>query len=165
MGFLAVGRVLSTRGLKGEIRFKYYNESECNLFTYTALYAERDGERVELKPTRVQSQRGHFLIRFSNVRTPGEASFLVGKELFVREVDLPRLSEGEYYDYQLIGLMAVNEQRQPIGRVKEVIHTKANDIIVIGGDTDMLVPLVEAFILKVDVNRASITVAESAFAE
>jgi len=162
MSHIAIGRILSTRGLRGEIRFRYYNESESGLSRYAALYAERDGSYVELTPSRVQPQRGSFLIHFRDIATSGEASFLVGKELFVREEDLPSLNEGEYYDYQLVGLTAINEQHEPIGKVKEVIHTKANDIIVIGGETDILVPMLEDFILSVDISASSIRVAEGA---
>jgi 16S rRNA processing protein RimM len=163
MGYIAVGRILGTRGVGGEVRFRYYNESESTLSRYAAFYAEREGDYVKLAPMRVRLQRGQYMLQFSNVATHGEASSLVGKELFVREEDLPRLSEGEYYDYQLVGLTAVNELNEPIGSVKEVIHTKANDIIVIEGETEMLVPMIEGFILGVDISASSIRVAEGAF--
>ncbi len=163
MGYIAVGRVVATRGLTGAVRFRYYNESESNLAHYATFYAEQDNACVKLTPVRVRLQRGQYVLQFSNVGTAGEASSLVGKELFVREEDLPRLSDGEYYDYQLVGLTALNEQNEPIGRVTEVIHTKANDIIVIGGETEMLVPMIEGFILGVDIDGSSIRVAEGAF--
>ena len=83
----------------------------------------------------------------------------------MREEDLPRLNEGEYYDYQLIGLKVINEHDEPIGQVTEVIHTKANDVIVIEGEREMLVPMQEDFILGVDVDAASIRIAEGAFIE
>jgi 16S rRNA processing protein RimM len=165
MGYIPVGRVLSTRGVRGEIRFRYYNESDSNLGRYAALFANRDGRKIELRLSRVQPRRGYFLIQFAEVETPEAASFLVGTELFVREEDLPRLNEGEYYDYQLIGLKVINENGEPVGRVAEVIHTKANDVIVIEGEREMLVPLQEEFILGIDVNAASIRIVEGAFIE
>ena len=165
MGYIPVGRVLSIRGVRGEIRFRYYNESETNLCGYAALFADRDGQKIELRPCRVQPRRGYFLIQFAEVETPEAASFLVGGELFVREEDLPRLNDGEYYDYQLIGLKVINEHDEPVGQVTEVIHTKAHDVIVIEGEREMLVPLQEEFILGIDVDGASIRIAEGAFIE
>ena len=165
MGYIPVGRVLSAHGVRGEIRFRYYNDSESNLCEYAALYADRDGRKIGLRPTRVQARRGYFVIQFGEFETPGAASFLVGKELFVREEDLPKLSEGEYYDYQLIGLKAINENDKPIGQVTEVIHTKATDVIVIEGEREVLIPMQEEFILGIDVDAASIRVAEGAFIE
>ena len=165
MGYIPVGRVLSAHGVRGEIRFRYYNDSESDLCGYAALVVDRDSQKIELRPSRVQPRRGYFLIQFAGIETPGAASFLVGKELFVREEDLPRLKEGEYYDYQLIGLKVINEHDEPIGQVTEVIHTKANDVIVIEGEREMLVPMQEDFILGVDVDAASIRIAEGAFIE
>jgi len=165
MDYIPVGRVLSTRGLRGEIRFRYYNDSETNLCGYAALFADRDGQKIELRPSRVEPRRGYFLIQFTEVDTPEAATPLVGRELFVREEDLPRLNEGEYYDYQLIGLKVINEHDEPVGQVTEVIHTKANDVIVIEGEREVLVPLREEFILAIDVDAASIRIAETAFIE
>ncbi len=165
MGYIPVGRVLSTHGVRGEIRFRYYNDSESDLCGYAALFADRDGQKIKLKPARVQARRGYFLIQFGELETPAAVSFLAGKELYVREEDLPRLGEGEYYDYQLIGLRAINERDEPIGQVKEIIHTKANDVIVIEGEREMLIPMQEDFILGIDVNAASIRIAEGALIE
>jgi 16S rRNA processing protein RimM len=165
MSYVPVGRVLSTRGLRGEIRFRYYNHSELNLCRYAALFADRNGQKIELRPSRVHPQRGYFQIQFAEVETPEAASFLVGKELFVREGDLPALNEGEYYDYKLIGLRAINENGKSIGKVAEVIHTKANDVIVIEGEREMLIPMREEFILGIDLDAAFIRIVESAFIE
>ncbi len=165
MRYIAVGRVLSTRGVKGEIRFQYYNESESNLSGYAVLYADRDGQKIELRPSRVHPHRAQFLIQFAEVETPESASFLIGKELFVKEEDLPGLDEDEYYDYQLIGLTVINERNEPVGRVTEVIHTRANDVIVVKGEREMLVPMQEEFILDIDMHAASIMIVEGAFIE
>jgi 16S rRNA processing protein RimM len=165
MGYIPVGRVLSTRGVQGEIRFRYYNDSESNLCRYATFFGDLGDRKIELRPARVQARRGYFLIQFGELETPEAVSFLVGKELFVREEDLPRLNEGEYYDYQLIGLRAVNEHDEQIGRVTEVIHTKANDVLVIEGEREMLVPMQEEFILGIDVDAASVSIAEGVFIE
>ncbi|MEO0249925.1 MAG: hypothetical protein ABIN58_10410 [candidate division WOR-3 bacterium] len=98
MDFVPVGKVISTYGLQGEIRFRYYNDSGSNLHQYAVLYAEKEGKRLPLRPTRVRRQGGLFLIRFAEIRGAGEASSLVGRELFVREEDLPVLEGNEYYD-------------------------------------------------------------------
>jgi len=165
MRFIPVGRVLSAHGVRGGVRFRYYNESESNLCGYSALFADRDGKKIELTPSRVQPRSGYFVIQFAEVETPESASFLIGKELFVREEDLPLLDEGEYYDYQLVGLKVFNEQNEPVGRVTEIVHTKANDIMVIEGKKEILVPMHEEFILGIDIDKASVRIAEGALVE
>ena len=45
------------------------------------------------------------------------------------------------------------------------MHTKATDVIVIEGERELLIPMQEEFILGIDVDAASIRVAEGAFVE
>ena len=165
MDQIPVGRVVSTRGLRGEIRFRYYNDSESSLYRYSAFFVDCDGRKVRLLPTRIVTQRGQFLIQFRGFETAESISFLVGKELLVNEEDLPGLDEGEYYDYQLIGLKVLKENGESVGQVKEIIHTKANDVMVVEGEKEMLIPMQEEFILHIDVNAASVHVSEGAFIE
>lgn len=162
MGFVSVGKVLSTHGLQGEVRFRYYNDSDSNLRQYAVLYAEKEGRKLPLRPTRVRKQSSLFVIRFAEIRGAGEASSLVGKELFVREEDLPLLEENEYYDYQLIGLEVVSERGERVGQVKHIMHTKAGDILVVEGEQESLIPMVEGFVLDVDIRASRLKVAEGA---
>jgi 16S rRNA processing protein RimM len=165
MGFIPVGKVLATRGLQGEVRFRYYNDSGSNLDSYEVLYADRGGEKFPLRLARVRAQSGQFLIRFVEIAGAGEASSLVGQELFAREEDLPALNENEYYDYQLVGLEVVNEKGERVGRVKRVMHTRASDILVVEGAQESLIPMVEGFILDVDIRASRMKVAEGAIVE
>ncbi len=165
MRYIPVGRVISARGLQGEIRFRYYNDSEKSLYHYPAFFADYNGRKVQLRPSQIESRRGCFLIQFGGFETPEAVSFLIGKELFVKEEDLPDLGEGEYYDYQLIGLKVLDPNGAAIGRVKEVIHTKANDVIVVEGEKEMLIPMQEEFVLDVNIDAASISVSEGALIE
>jgi len=165
MGFIPVGKVLSTRGLQGEVRFRYYNDARSNLDSYEVLYADRGGEKFPLRLARVRSQGRQFLIRFAEIAEAGEASSLVGHELFVREEDLPVLNENEYYDYQLVGLEVVSEKGERVGYVKQVMHTGASDILVVEGAKESLIPMVEGFVLDVDIKASRMKIAEGAIVE
>jgi 16S rRNA processing protein RimM len=94
-----------------------------------------------------------------------DVQFLLKKELSVREEDLPPLGDDEYYDYRLIGLAAVTDSGRPVGRVKDVMHTGAHDILVIEGRTELLVPMTEEHIAGISVEKGSVTVKEEALAE
>ncbi|HUJ88734.1 MAG TPA: PRC-barrel domain-containing protein, partial [Syntrophorhabdales bacterium] len=62
-------------------------------------------------------------------------------------------------------LKVINEHDEPVGQVTEVMHTKASDVIVIEGERELLIPMQEGFILGIDIDAASIRIAESAFVE
>jgi len=162
MRFIPVGRVVASHGLKGTVRFRYYNEDRDQFNSYTSLYITKDGKQTKLSPTEVRFSKGFFYLKFEGFNSPEKSSFLINEELCVREEDLPSLDNDEYYDYQLIGLNVVNYTNDLIGTVTQVIHTGVHDIIVVTGKEEVLVPLVEGLISKIDLKNSLIVIDEDA---
>lgn len=158
MKWIPVGRVVSTSGMRGEVKFYYYNEVKGEFFDHTSLFALKGDEYIELKPVGAKHRKRFFYLSFHGVSTAEEVSFLVAKELFVREADLPRLEDGEYYEYQLIGLEVMTAEGTILGRVQSLLRTGANDILLVEGERELMIPMVEGFIIDIDVSRGTIRV-------
>ena len=141
MKWIPVGKVVSTQGVRGEVKFYYYNEVSEDFLRYTSLFIVKDGIKTEIRPDRVRFQKTFIYIQFEGVRSVEEAATLVNKELFVREKDLVPLEDGEYYEYQLIGLDVINMKKEKIGTVESILHTGANDVLVVAGAKGLTVPL------------------------
>jgi 16S rRNA processing protein RimM len=158
MKWIPVGRVVSTSGIRGEVKLYYYNEVKEDFFDYTSLFVLKGDEYVELTPIEAKYRKHFFYLSFRGLSTGEEVSFLVTKELFVREEDLPSLDDGEYYEYQLIGLSVIGVDGAPLGKVQSVLHTAANDILVVKGEREYLVPMVEGFIISVNIENGTLEV-------
>jgi 16S rRNA processing protein RimM len=155
---IPVGRVISTHGLKGEIKFKYYNEVDDDIYRYTSFLAKKSGSEIILNPASVKPHKRVFRIHFQGLDSVEEVSFLMNQELFVREEDLPGLDHDEYYEYQLIGLDVVNEKDEKIGRVESIMHGKGNDVMVVAGDEEIFVPMMEEYILAVNLEGSFVKI-------
>lgn len=162
MRFIPVGRVVAGHGLSGTVKFQYYNEDVDQFYFYTSLYIEENEGQIKLNPTEVRFSKGFFYLKFEGLNSPEKVSFLINQELCVREDDLPSLDNEEYYDYQLIGLNVVNHNNDFIGKVTQIVHTGANDIIVVAGKQEMLIPMVEGLILRIDLKESLIVIDEDA---
>jgi 16S rRNA processing protein RimM len=158
MKWIPVGRVVSTFGIRGEVKFYYYNEVKEEFLDYTSLFALKGGEFIELKPERASYRKNFFHLSFGGFSTVEDVAFLLGKELFVREEDLPRLEEGEYYEYQLIGLEVTTVEGSHLGKVRSLMRTGAGDILVVEGERELMIPMVEGFIIDIDVSRGTVRV-------
>jgi 16S rRNA processing protein RimM len=158
MKWIPVGRVVSTSGIQGEVKFYYYNEVKEGFFDYTSLFALKGEEHIELHPVEAKYRKRLLYFSFREFATVEEVAFLVTKELFVREADLPRLEEGEYYEYQLIGLEVMTVQGSCLGKVRLVMHTGANDILVVQGEKELMIPMVEGFITDIDIISGTVRV-------
>jgi 16S rRNA processing protein RimM len=163
MGNIPVGRIISTHGTKGEVKFRYYNEAAEEFYRYASLIAIKDGQDIELRPWQVRFHKGIFLLAFENLEGLESVQFLLNQELFVRDIDLPLVDEDEYYEYQLIGLDVINEKNEPLGKAKEILHTGAHGVIVVEGTEEILIPMVSDYILSVDIPGSKIVVKAEPF--
>ncbi len=166
MKLIPVGRVVAAHGIRGEVKFRYYNEAEPDSLQYRLFFVrDETGRQTELTATRIHRQRNVFIVKFRGMERVEDVQFLLNRELSVREEDLAPLDENEYYDYQLIGLNATTDRGRPVGAVKDVMHTGAHDILVIQGQTEVLVPMTEEHITDIRIDEGSVTIREETLAE
>jgi 16S rRNA processing protein RimM len=151
MRCIPIGRILSPHGIKGEVKFKYYNEVKEDFSSYTSLFVQHDNRYVELKLSGTRIHKGLFLLLFEGLTNPGDVRFLLNREIFVKEETLPEVDDGTYYDYQLIGLSVVNHLHEEVGRVAEIFHSHGTDFLVIHGREDIFLPMVDDRITEVNI--------------
>jgi 16S rRNA processing protein RimM len=70
---------------------------------------------------------------------------------------LPPTAEDEYYAFQLVGLVVVEETGRELGSVQVVMPGVANDVLEL--DSGVLLPMIEDCVRAVDLEAARITVA------
>ena len=80
-----------------------------------------------------------------------------GAALQVARDALPEPEAGEYYVFQLVGLEVEEEGGRLLGQVAQVAPGIANDVLEL--DTGLALPLVEACVREVDLERRRILVA------
>lgn len=71
-----------------------------------------------------------------------------GAQLAIRRAELPPPDEGSYYVADLVGLEVVDDDKGPVGLVRDVLPGPANDVLEL--DTGLLLPLVEDCVREVD---------------
>jgi 16S rRNA processing protein RimM len=162
MEFIPIGRVLSTHGIGGEVKFRYYNEVKEDISSYTSFFVLEGGSPRALKPERVRFGTQYMYLLFEGLDSPEKVLFLRNQELLVRKADLPPLPEDSYYDWQLIGLAVLDPVGRKMGEVTEVVHTSTHEILVVQGEREFFVPMVEEFIAMIDVQDGAIRVTEAA---
>lgn len=80
-------------------------------------------------------------------------------EIGVRRDQLPATAPDEYYWNDLLGLEVMNLQGEPLGRVDHLIETGANDVLVVRGERERLIPFVlNQVVMRVDLKAGEIEV-------
>ena len=107
----------------------------------------------------VTDHGGALRLRFEGIEQREEAADLAGASLCVSAADMPKTGEDEYYDFQIIGLGAVDPKGVTIGTVVEIIPTAAADVYVIKTQNgELLVPANGTSVLDVDIDGGVIVI-------
>ncbi len=110
----------------------------------------------QLKEVRPQE----VVIILAEVNTRDAANALRGYEIAVREHEIAPLDEGEYFYHQLVDLTVFTADGETLGRVREVIETGANDVLVVAREAgaDVLVPMISDVVRELDIAGGRIVV-------
>ena len=88
-----------------------------------------------------------------------QAELLRGLDIAVARSQLPAPQQGEYYWLDLIGLRVFTIGGVDLGIVDSLMETGANDVLVVNGDKQRLIPfVVNEYIRQVDLKQGKIIV-------
>ena len=105
--------------------------------------------------------KGRFVLKLEGVDSIDDAERYRGLELRIPESELPALPQGSFYYHQLVGLRVQGEDGCALGVVESILDAGAAPILVVrGAGEELLIPLAEAFVKRVDL-PAGVLVAEA----
>jgi 16S rRNA processing protein RimM len=156
---VVLGKVGALYGVRGWVKLWSFTEPPDNLLDYAELEMGRGGS---WEPVRLVEGRRHgdaLVARFEGCSSRDEAALLVGAELAVARDQLPRPGRGEYYWTDLVGLRVVTTGGVELGQIEQMMATGANDVMVVQGDRERLVPFVPGrYVSEVDLAGGRIIV-------
>jgi 16S rRNA processing protein RimM len=153
-----VGIVLKTIGLKGELKIKPLTDNPDRYSEGSKVWAEAEGGKA--MPLTVVSSRDagrDIAVFFDEIDSIEKAEAFRGKELFVPESEVPPLPEGEYYQFQVLGLEVYTSQGRLLGKVSDIIEAGEKDVYVVrGGGKEYLIPVTDDAVEEIDVKGGKI---------
>jgi 16S rRNA processing protein RimM len=158
---LELGYVARAHGIRGEVAIRAFDPgSETLDAVERVLVRTRAGEEREMRIESLRPASKEDLVFFSGVATREAAEALVGSTVFVYREDLEPPEEGQYFQGDLVGLTAVDEAGQELGKVEELWATGEvpNLVIRAPGKPELIVPFAEEFVPSVDVPGGRIVI-------
>jgi len=147
---VVMGRVSAPHGVKGWIKVQPFTREIDGLLGYPLWWLGKDGEWRQHLIAESAVHGSLVLARLEGCTDREAATALKGAEVAIPRHLLPESGEGEYYWSDLLGIEVVNRRGEHLGRVAKVLETGANNVLVLEGEQELLVPFVDSVILSVD---------------
>lgn len=156
---LAVGKISGAFGVRGWVKVYSFTDPVENILRYSPWQVFTHGEWREMK---VKTGRVHgkgIVAQLEGVDDRNAAELLNGAAIEVRRDQIPDAAEDEFYWQDLEGMTVENEQGECFGTVSHLFETPANQVMVVSdGETERMMPFVEAYIIDVDMEAGKIIV-------
>jgi len=147
---VTMGRFAAPFGVKGWVKVQPNTAATQNLLAYRTWWVGRKSDWREITVAEAKVQGRAVVARLEGCDDRDAAAALRGLSVAVPRAALPRTQSGEYYWADLIGLAVVNGSAQALGRITGVLQTGANDVLVVAGERERLIPFIAEVIRDVD---------------
>lgn len=151
--YLEAGEIVAAHGIQGEVKILPWADGPEFLLDFDTFY-------LGGKPVRVLSSRVHktcVLARLAGVDTPEQAAALRGTVISVDRADTS-LPEGTVFVADLIGCEALDEDGASLGKITQVLTLPANDVYVVKGARQYMIPAVKEFVREINVAEGYVRV-------
>jgi 16S rRNA processing protein RimM len=156
---LVMGRIAAPFGVRGWVHVTAFTEAPENLLEYLPWYLGRQQEWRETRPAEGKRHGKGLVVRLEGCVDRDAAAALSGTEIAICRKQLPDTQADEYYWNDLIGLQVVTTDGRALGHVDHLLETGANDVLVIRGDRERLVPYVRGEVIRsIDLQKGEIRV-------
>jgi len=151
--FLDCGQIVNTHGIRGEVRIVPWADSPEFLCQFPIFYL--DGRPMNVASTRVH--KGSVITHLQGVDTVEAAMVLKGKTVQIRRADA-KLPKGAFFLADIIGLDVVDEDGRKLGTLKEILSPSVQQVYVVQGEREIMIPAVPEFILETNIQAGYIKV-------
>ena len=152
--YIETGKIVNTFGNRGEVRVQPWADSPGFLTGFDYFYI--DGAPVKVLSAKVH--KGCVIAALEGVEDIDAAIRLKNKIIKIKKADV-HLEEGKYFVTDLIGLKVINaETDENIGTLVDVLSLPSNNVYVIKGEREILVPAVPEFIIETDLTDGFIKI-------
>lgn len=145
---LVLGRVGSPYGVTGWMHVVEYTAEPGSLLDYSPWYLHR---RNRWQPIDLLDGRRHgkgLVARLAGFEDREAAAELTGAEIGIYREQLPLPGEQEYYWSDLAGLQVMATDGRLLGYVDHLIETGANDVLVVRGEREILIPYIKGQVIR-----------------
>lgn len=147
-----LGKIAKKFSFKGEVLI-YLDTDEPELYEdMESVFVEFNKNLVPFFIENSNLHKNDFLrVKFEDVDDEAEADSIMGCEIYLPLKMLPKLEGNKFYFHEVIGFEIEDLRLGVFGKIVSINDTSAQPLFeVINGNVEILVPMIDQFLLKID---------------
>lgn len=149
---LPTGQIVNTHGLRGDVKVMPWADDPDDLLDFDRFFI--DGKEYAVQ--HIGRQKSMILLKLQGVDSIDDAVKLRGKELCMCREDI-ELEDGVMFIADMIGL-PVEAGGEIIGKLTDVLTLPGNDVYVVKGEHEYMIPAVQEYVEPLDADAGVIRV-------
>ncbi len=153
-----MGRIVAPYGVLGWLKIMPSTQELNGLALYKTWWVgkEEDWRKVKLKSSKLHNNV--LVAKLEGLNDRDAALACKGLQVAVSRELLPKPDQDEYYWSDLIDLNVKNQQGVDFGQIIDVFETGANDVLVVKGEVERLIPFIAQNIIEVSLEQQTMLV-------
>jgi 16S rRNA processing protein RimM len=145
---VTLGRISGVFGVKGWVKVNSYTAPRDNVVGFGVWTLRLRGVDSHIEVEQGQSHGKQVVAKLRGVDDREQAREYVGAEILVERERLPACAAGEYYWIDLEGLEVRTLAGEVLGTVEHLVATGSNDVLVLAGKPQRLIPFVLGQVIR-----------------
>ena len=147
--FIETGKIVNTHGRHGHVKLQTWADTPDFLTGFEYFYI--DGAPVKVLSAKVH--KNCVIVSFDGIDDINAAMMMKNKIVSVKKEDI-QLEEGRYLVADLLGLSVLDaDTGMEIGKIAEVLSLPSNEVYIIKGEREILVPAVPEFVIETNLDE------------
>lgn len=156
--YLELGQIVSTHGIRGEMRFNPWCDSPDFVKKFKTLYFDNNGEK-SIKVTSARPHGNMVILMLEGIDDIEKAKAFKNTVLFMKRNDA-KLPEGTWFRQELFDCTVIDDNTgKELGIITDVSETGANDVWHIKTSYgEVLIPAIKQVVVSVDVEEGIVRI-------
>ncbi len=152
--YIECAKIINTHGCRGGLKLESWCNTPEDLASLKRVFIKDSSDYKELKVIKASVFKQFVLVELYGISDMDAAMALKNKILYADRQDFD-LEDGEYFITDLIGVNVIDAENGKIyGQISDIINRGASDIYVVNTpDGERMIPAVDEFIVRIDINE------------
>ena len=157
-GLVKLGRISGLFGVRGWVKVFSDTSPRTNILHYPCWHLCVAGAWTTHKLLEGHAQGKGVVALLEGLTDRDQAAQWLDAEIAVPRDQLPAEGADEYYWTDLEGTRVSTLEGVELGRLESLFSTGSNDVMVVQGDRERLIPFIDGTVIEVDLVQGRVTV-------